>query len=397
MIEETPNNKIQVLIVTGTRAEFGLLEPVMVEALKSPFLEPKFLVTGIHTLSTFGNTQEEIKIKGFPIAHTVTINESDDMTTALAKEITGINEYLKNNKTDLVVVLGDRPEPLAASIAAAYLKIPVAHINGGDVSGQGIDEFNRHAITRFSHFHFVSCAANKKRVSALGEEKWRIFNVGATGLDSLQKVNYLNLEELSLKYNLDTSQPWFLVLHHPTPLDQTPFEDQIKPILKATSKFNAEIFIIYPNSDTGHEIFTREIENYANKPKFQIHKSLTRADYLSILKNFNVLIGNSSSGIIESSYYKIPTINIGNRQNGRACGINVINVDYDEKKIEKAIKKAISKEFTILAKNAESPYGGGEVSKKIIRVIEKFAQDIKNNKDKIFFKNSPNVNKDNYV
>src|SRR3989344_378118 len=229
-----PTRKKNVLIVTGTRAEYGLLKPVMRALLKSKKFSPKFLVTGMHTLKKFGLTLNEIKKDRMPIAAVVPVGEKDSMLEILAKEIRGISNYCEKNKAksrtelrsgarvDLIFVLGDIAPALAGAIVGTHLKIPVAHINGGDVSGAGPDEFIRHAITKFSHIHFTSYAPNAKRVLALGEERWRVFNVGATGLDGLSKIKYSSKKELAKKINLDPNKKWFFVVHHPAPLDKTP-------------------------------------------------------------------------------------------------------------------------------------------------------------------------------
>lgn len=382
-----PIRKKNVLIITGTRAEYGLLKPIMAALLKSKKFAPKFLVTGIHTLRKFGYTLNEIKRDKMPIAAVVPVSEKGDMPEILAKEIKGISDYCEENKVDIILALGDIAPALAGAIVGTHLKIPVAHINGGDISGAGPDEFIRHATTKFSHIHFTSCIPNAKRVLALGEEKWRVFNVGATGLDGLSKIKYLSKQELARKFNLDPRKKWFFVVHHPAPLDQVPFPQQIKPLLKVLAQYDAEKLVSYPNADTGSDIFIREIERYKNKKQFHIFTTLPRTEYLSFLKYSNLLIGNSSSGFIESTYFKIPVVNIGTRQLGRAAGANVIHCDYTERKIKAAMNSALTSSFRAKARRAKSPYGSGDVSGKIVKILEKHFNLI--GSDKLFFKPPP--------
>lgn len=382
-----PTRKKNILIVTGTRAEYGLLKPVMRALLKSKKFSPKFLVTGMHTLKKFGLTLNEIKKDRMPIAAVVPVSEKDDMPEVLAKEIKGISDYCEKNKVDLIFVLGDIAPALAGAIVGTHLKIPVAHINGGDVSGAGPDEFIRHAITKFSHIHFTSCAPNAKRVLALGEERWRVFNVGATGLDGLSKIKYSSKKELAKKFNLDPNKKWFFVVYHPAPLDKTPFFKQIKPLLETLAGYDTEKLVSYPNADTGSEIFIREIEKYKNRNQFHVFKTLPRPQYLSFLRHADLLVGNSSSGFIESAHFKIPVVNIGTRQLGRPGGTNVIHADYTEKEIRSSIDKALTPLFRAKARRGRSPYNSGNASAKITKILEKHFNLI--GTDELFFKPPP--------
>lgn len=382
-----PIRKKNILTITGTRAEYGLLKPVMEAFLKSRKFSPKFLVTGMHTLRKFGYTLNEIKKDRMPIAAVVSVNEKDNMPEVLAKEIKGISDYCKKNRVDLILVLGDIAPALAGAIVGTHLRIPTAHINGGDISGKGPDEFIRHAITKFSHMHFTSCLSNAKRVLSLGEEKWRIFNVGATGLDGLSKLKYLSKKELAKKFNLDPGKSWFLVVHHPAPLDQTPFLHQVKPLLKTLAQYDAEKLISYPNSDTGNEIFIGELKKNRDKNQFHVFKTLPRSQYLSFLKHADLLIGNSSSGFIESAYFKIPVINIGTRQLGRTGSKNIIHAGYAEKNIKSAMNYALAPAFRAKARRAKSPYSSGNTSAKIVKILEKHSNLI--GTDKLFFKPPP--------
>jgi len=371
----------KILVVTGTRAEYGLLKSTIDEIIKSKKLKLRLLVTGMHTLKKHGLTVNEIKKDKIPVSCAVKVSEHDDMLTSLAKEITGINKYCLKEKPDLIVVLGDRDEPFAGAIVGGHLKIPVAHIHGGDVTGYVVDEYIRHAITKFSHLHFTATQKSYQRVLKLGEEKWRVFNVGAPGLDNLEQIKYLTKEKFAKEFNLNINKKWILIVQHPTPLDKELIVDQIKPALKTVSELNAEKIIIYPNNDTGSKIIINEINKYKNKKSYHLYKNLKRNDYLHLLKYADILIGNSSSGIIESGFFKLPTINIGDRQKGRECGKNIIHVDYNEKEIRKAIELGLSSKFNKICKNIKNPYGNGTAGKRIIGIMEKHI-----NKKDLFYK-----------
>lgn len=373
---------VKIIAITGTRADYGLLKPVLDRVMNSKRLDLKLIVTRMHNLKKYGSTINEIRRDNFPIAKIVKILKHDNILTALTKEIKEIENYCLKEKPDLFLLQGDRDEQLAGAIVASHLKIPIAHVHGGDISGSyTIDDANRHAITKFSHLHFTASEKSKRRVLQMGEERWRVLCVGAPGLDNLKEISYLSRKELGKKLKLDPDKKWFLAVHHPTPLDKIPTLLQIKPLLKSLSGLNDEKILIYPNSDSGSSAFIEEIEKYQERRGFHIFKNLPRNDYLNLLKVSDLLLGNSSSGILESTYFKIPTINIGNRQKNRECGSNVINSDYDSGSIDKAIKQALSTKFKEICNKSGHPYGQGGAGKKIVTAIEKH---VKN--DKLLYK-----------
>jgi UDP-hydrolysing UDP-N-acetyl-D-glucosamine 2-epimerase len=366
-------DKKTVLIITGSRSDYSWLRPIIYELKKSNYANPKILVTGSHLLSKFGNSVEEIFQDGFEIDAKVKISPKDDMIGSLVKEIRGIHKYCKANKVDLMLLMGDRDEVFAGAIVAGHLGIPIGHINGGNITGYVVDEAIRHSITKFSHLHFVASKKSFSRVLQLGEEKWRVFNVGATVLDDLENTRIVSKQALSKILGLNARKKWFTVLHHPTPLEKVSFIAQIRPLLRAVCVQDGEKVIIYPNSDTGSGIFISEIEKYRKRENFHLFKNLKKELYLNLLARGDLLIGNSSSGfILESSYFKIPTVNVGGRQKGRERGSNVIDCGYGEESISNAINSALSREFVKKCKNCVNPYGRGEASKKIVRIIEKY-------------------------
>lgn len=363
--------KKNILIITGSRSTYGLWRPIIKEMLKSRILAPKVLITGMHTLKKFGYTVDEIKRDKFPIASIVKISENDDMLQHLAKEIEGIRRYCLGNRVDGIFVMGDTDHMLAGAVVAGHLNIPLFHIAGGDLSGFVVDSAIRHAITKFSNIHFTATKNGAKRVAMMGEEKWRIFNVGAPGLVGLSKIKFLSKKDLAKNLGLNVSKKWIIVLQHATPLDEVAFVSQIGPLFKVVSHLDGEKLVIYPNSDTGSEAIVKEIERYSLRKDFHIFKTLPRKTYLNLLKTADLLIGNSSSGIVESTFFKLPTIDVGNRQNDRERGKNVIHCDYDGKSIKAALAKVESKNFHEFCQKAKSPYGNGMMDKKIIKILER--------------------------
>lgn len=362
--------KKTVLVITGSRAEYGLLRPIMREIQKSKRLSLTVLVTGMHTLKKYGNTVEQVRAD-FAVSVVVPVKESDSMTAALAKEIDGIGAYCRTHRPDLILVLGDRDESFAGAIVGGHEGIPVAHIHGGDKTGPVVDEFIRHATTKFAHLHFPATVRSAGRVKLLGEEPWRISAVGGPGLDELRALRVPSKKALAKKYGLLEEEPWYVVAAHPTPLDTVPYKGQIAPLLRVAAGLNGQKVITYPNSDTGSVVFIREIEKLRNMLGVHIHPSMPRADLIGILRHATLLLGNSSMGIIDASYLKLPTVNVGNRQAGRERGGNVVDCGYDERSIRRAIAKADSPTFRRRAARGKSPYGDGYAAQRIVRAIEK--------------------------
>lgn len=364
--------KKKLLLVTGTRAEYGLLRPLIFGAQKSRALLPLVVATGMHTLKKYGMTINSIKKDRVALSGIVPVSEKDDMLTSLSKEILGIKKICQKLTPDMILVLGDRDEAFAGAIVGGHLKIPVAHIHGGDVTGYIVDEYIRHSITKFSHLHFAATRKSHERIKKLGEESWRIFTVGAIGLDEFAKSKIETREKIASQLGINKEKKWLVGLYHPTPLDTASFREQILPYIKALKRFKGESILIYPNSDEGSKIFIREIEKMRKHKNFHIYKNIERQLFIGLLAHADALVGNSSSGIIEAGYYKTPVVNIGSRQCGRERGGNVIDAQYSEKSIYLAIQKALSKNFLKKAKKIKHPYGHGGASGKILKTIEKY-------------------------
>jgi UDP-N-acetylglucosamine 2-epimerase (non-hydrolysing)/GDP/UDP-N,N'-diacetylbacillosamine 2-epimerase (hydrolysing) len=363
--------KKKILIITGTRADYGLLRPIIKELKKSRKLQPLVLVTGMHTIGKFGKTVNDILNDNIKPVSVVNISKKDDMLSSLSKEILGINKYCLKSAPNCILVLGDRDEAFAGAIVGVHLGIPVAHVRGGEVTGRVLDEQLRHSITKLSNFHFVSTEKCRQRVLAMGEDAKNVFLTGATEADEIFK-KYPSKKEIAKRHNLNSELPWILVVHHPTALDSISLKGQIGPMLNILKNYNNyQKIVIYPNSDTGSKVFINEIEKVRNFKDFKIFKNLPRVDYHAILSRSQVLIGNSSSGIVEAPYFHIPVVNIGYRQEGREHAENVINCGFSMANIDSALEKALSPEFRKKCFHIKSPYGNPGASKNIVKILEK--------------------------
>lgn len=359
--------KSTVLVVTGTRAEYGILRGT-IEAIRAhPALSLRLLVTGMHTLHSRGLTKNDIKRDGYPINALVPIREGDDMLQALTQEINGIRSYCLRVRPDSIVVLGDRDESLAAALVAAHLGIPLAHIHGGDRTGPGVDESIRHAITKFAHIHFPATKKSAERIRALGEESWRVSVVGVPGLDTENGTARMTRKKIASALGLNKTAPWLIALHHPTQFDTEPLVIQIKSLLRALRHFpHHEKILLYPNNDTGSPLFIKELQRLREAHYHQF-PSLPRSLYISALRESEFIVGNSSSGIIEAPFLGTPTVDIGNRQMGRERGRSVISAPYEERVIVRAAERAVILKRRQGGKPFSSPYGKGGAGRRTVK------------------------------
>jgi len=368
--------KRKICVVSGSRAEYGLLKPVISAIAQSRDLGLILFVTGSHLSREFGRTVHLIKKDGFRIDKEIEMTPEGDggefMSLAIAKGIAGITAALKGEKPDIVLILGDRIEALATAIAAAYLNITIAHIHGGDRSKAGLDESARHAITKLAHIHFAATKRSRDRIIRMGENSQNVFLVGAPGLDSIVTRPLLSREELAEKYNFDARKPFLMLVQHPVTTQTSEAAKQIRETLAAIKRFRLTTFVIYPNSDAGGRRMIKEIEKERNSAFLKIFKNLPRELYLSLLKHAVALVGNSSSGIIEAASFKTPVVNIGIRQEGRQRSTNVIDVMHDKNAIIGAIEKALyDKKFKGKLKHCKNPYGDGRATERIVKVLSK--------------------------
>jgi UDP-N-acetylglucosamine 2-epimerase (non-hydrolysing)/GDP/UDP-N,N'-diacetylbacillosamine 2-epimerase (hydrolysing) len=366
----------KIAVITGTRAEYGLLKPIILKILDDPFLELQLFVTGTHLAKEFGYTIDEIIADNIPIKAKIDAIPLADtgyaMASAISKLLAGLIQKIKTDRPNIILILGDRGEPLAAAIAGIYSNIPIAHIHGGEVSGN-VDEPVRHAISKLSHIHFPATQAAANRLTRMGEDKKHIFVCGAPGLDTILKAEFLSRQDLYNKLNLDPNNDFIVVLQHPVTTEYVPGQaaSQINITLKAVKQLGIQSVIIYPNSDAGGREMIKEIDKLAGDPQFRIFKNLPSKLYHSLLKYASLLVGNSSSGIIEAPSYNLPVINIGTRQHRRERAENVINVEQDTKKIFQTAEKILTDESLRKRLNTvQNPYGDGTASEKIVKILK---------------------------
>lgn len=384
--------KHTVCVITGTRAEFGLLQPLIRKLNNDEEINLQLVVTGSHLSAAFGNTQTEIEDAGFPVYARVPISlEGDsklDMVKTTAEAISAFADFFSANRPDLLVVLGDRYEIFGASTAAAMLGIPIAHLHGGETTEGAVDEFLRHSITKMSTIHFTACEQYKNRVIQLGEVPERVFDVGALGVENIIKLPEIPLEELGEKLRTDINDTQYgLIIFHPTTQEQGTAEHQVKELIKAISSFDRMKFlIIKSNADAGgrliNSIWDEEVKKHDT---WVLVSSLTSRLYLTALKHAAVMIGNSSSGIIEAPALHIPVINIGDRQKGRLMADSVICCEPNAEDIAAAMKRAMSSAFGQIAKETKSPFGYGNTSDKIVYEIKRFLSSDRTDTKKAFY------------
>ncbi len=366
--------KQKIVVTTGTRAEFGILRPILNEIIKSKKFELYLIVTGMHLSKKHGMTINEIRKDGFKIYATIKIFPKDDSlltaSISLGKGIIEFSQIFNKIKPDLNLILGDRGEMFASSIAASQMNIPNVHIHGGDVSG-GIDEYNRHAMTKLSNIHFAATKKSKERIIKMGENPKNVFFTGSPSIDEIKLNKITDKKTLEKKYGIKFNGDEILLLYHSVTTQTDQSEKQILLILNTIKKLNKTTIAIFPNSDPGNKIIFKHFNSFAKKHSFfKTYSSIPRNDYLGMLKNCGVLVGNSSSGFIESSYLKTPVVNIGIRQAGREKGKNVLNVDGNSiQSIHNAIIKALT--MTKTNKTTDFIYGNGTASKKIMKILEK--------------------------
>ena len=360
-------------MIAGSRGEYGYYRPVIKEIIKDPNLDYGIIATNMHVLDTFGSSIKEIEKDNFKI-DSVIYNTFDGynkitMVKSLAVFMLQLPEALESMKADVVLIGGDRGEQFMAAVVAAHMYIPVAHIQAGEISGN-IDGVTRHAIARYAHIHLAANKDAADRLLKTGEEKFRIHNVGAPQLDEIVQGKFTGKKELLKKFNLASNKPIFLLVQHPVTEEFGQAGNQIKCTLDALEKIDAQIIVILNNSDAGGSEM-REVIMQNRTPQMKVFPNMPREDYIGLMKIADVLIGNSSSGLLEAPSFGLPAVNIGNRQRGRVRGKNVINVMYNKEEIVRAIKKAMSESFKKKLVKCENPYGDGKSAKRIVDILKK--------------------------
>ncbi|MBC3888243.1 UDP-N-acetylglucosamine 2-epimerase (hydrolyzing) [Acetobacterium paludosum] len=364
----------KICVLTATRAEYGLLKTIILKLNDILEFDVQVAVTGTHLSPEFGLTYKEIEQDGIKIDEKIEILLSSDTPAAISKSMglamIGFAEYFERTKPDALLVLGDRYETLAVCCVAMNQKIPVVHLYGGETTEGAIDESIRHAITKLSYLHFTSTQDYRNRVIQLGEQPDRVFCVGAMGIENIHNEKLLSKKEFEEAIDFKLDRPYAVVTFHPVTLEIENYnsEKQVQALLDACHKFNELCFIFTKaNADANGRVINQLIDSYVNEHDNAIvFESLGMIRYLSALKYGTMVIGNSSSGLIEAPSFGIPTINIGDRQKGRLQADSVINCDPKSVEIEKAIDVALTEEFKNKAKNVINPYGDGNTSDKII-------------------------------
>lgn len=378
-------------VVTATRAEYGLLKPLIKKIYEDPETELNLVVTGTHLVKEFGYTIKYIEEDGFPITVKVPVEICTDDSVSISKTMgryflafAGVLEKLD---LDFLVVLGDRYELIPICYCAANAKIPIAHISGGEVTAGAIDDIVRHCVTKLSYLHFPACEVYRKRIVQLGENPNRVYNVGDLGVENIKTMKLPSEKRLKQKLSIDENISYFVVLFHPVTLDKTKPEKQIQELLKAIETFcNISFIFLKSNADCGGMVINQYIQRFIDTHHNCIlFSSLRIEDYLALQKYALGLIGNSSSGIVETPCFGIPTINVGDRQKGRLMADSVINCNIEKLAIQDAINLSLSNEFREKAKRTVNPYGEGNTSDKILKIIKDFISNSRVDLQKSFY------------
>lgn len=370
-----PDIPRKICVITGTRAEYGLLFWLLQAIREDSCCELQLLVTGSHLSPEFGLTVREIEADGFPISDRIEILLSSDsqtaVTTSMGLALMGFGKAYERLRPDVVIVVGDRYEILAAVAAAAPFRIPVAHIHGGESSEGATDELFRHAVTKMSQLHFPAAEGYARRIRQMGESPYAVHCFGALASDNIRKLTFLDRNSLASELNLSASEAWGVLTYHSATLSPQDEREEIREILEAMKEVGGLFWVITaPGADPQGRAIRRELETFAadHSGRARLFSSLGRLRYLSLLKWATVMVGNSSSGIIEAPFFDLPVVNIGDRQKGRIRGPNVVDVSTCERReIADAIRKMFAKKPSSGGCN---PYAGEEVALKILNVLK---------------------------
>lgn len=368
--------KKRVCIVTGTRAEYGLFYPIMQKIKTSQYLELQLVATTMHMSPEFGSTYKQIEADGFVIDEKIENLIASDTKSAIAKS-TGLATMLLSStferlNPDIVLLLGDRFETHAAATTAMLMNIPIAHIHGGEITEGAVDEQIRHSITKMAQLHFTSTQEYKKRVVQMGEDASRVFVSGAPGIDNILNMQLLTKERLQQELGWEFKDKSALFTYHPVTLeDSSKVKDEIEAILKVLQDSELQVLFTYANADDNGRVINQKLEEFTktDPTRFKVVKNLGQLRYLSAMKHVDLLIGNTSSGIIEAASFHKPVVNIGERQKGRLQSGNVL--DCGIKTLKNAINKALSSDFKLKCEKIENIYGHGNASGFIVDTLQK--------------------------
>ncbi len=367
----------KICVITGSRAEYGLMSRLMRLIKDDADLQLQIIATNMHLSVEYGETYKEIEADGFTIDKKIPILSSSDTANATAKSVgtgmIGFADAYEELKPDMILVLGDRYEILAAVSVALFYKIPVIHLHGGEITEGAFDDAIRHAITKMSHLHFTSTEEYRQRVIQMGENPETVFYVGALGCDNIRQVPLMNKEELEKSLNFSLDRNTILITFHPVTMENNTAETQFKELLSAIDKFeDLRVIFTMPNSDTDGKIIMVLIKDYVakNSHKSIWFTSLGMKRYLSALQFVGAVVGNSSSGIIEVPSFHIPTLNIGARQKGRIAATSVVNCFPTEKEIRENLEVIMKPDYMKGLKNIINPYDKMNTAQEIVRIIK---------------------------
>jgi GDP/UDP-N,N'-diacetylbacillosamine 2-epimerase (hydrolysing) len=346
------------------------------DEIRNSALELRLVVAGMHLQPEFGQTEAEIAADGFDIDARVPMAAADDeassMVAAIAMGVSGFGRAFDQTDPDVVLVLGDRVEAFAASIAGAGSNRLVAHLHGGEVTRGGLDESMRHAITKLSHLHFAATKRSRQRIIQMGEDPNRVFCVGAPGLDAARRLARLSTQELERRIGVPLRRPLVVVVQHPVTTRADEAAEEIRETLEALAATGHQAICLYPNSDAGGRRMIGVIDSFGDQPWLRVVANLEHAAYLSLLAKADVLVGNTSSGIIEAPFFHLPVVNIGERQAGRERGDNVLDVPPQRDAIGRAVAEAIGDTaFRRRARQSKTPYGDGRAAERVVEILRR--------------------------
>lgn len=365
----------RIAFVTDTRAEYGVLKNLLNKIKWSQKLDLDIIVTGAHLAPQYGYTIQEIENDGFEVSDRIPSLLDVDTDIRVPLEMSRLMEGLARSfnrlKPDILLLFGDRYEMLASASVAVGMHIPIAHISGGEITQGAMDEQIRHAITKMAHIHFPGALEYAQNIIKMGEETWRVFDVGDPGIENIKSTVFLEKTELEKKIGIDIDSKTLLVTYHPVTLERKDLGWQVDNLINALKRYHGPKIITYPNTDDGSELIIKKMLLYLKEDRSaHLIKNLGSLAYLSTMKYCGAVVGNSSSAIVEAPFLKKPSVNIGNRQQGRLMADSIINCDYKENNIYNAIETAMSTAFISVLENSKSLYGDGNTSDKIVKILE---------------------------
>ncbi|MEP6756257.1 MAG: UDP-N-acetylglucosamine 2-epimerase [Chthonomonadales bacterium] len=362
-------------VVTVGRSDYGIYHPLLKALQADPEIDLHLYISGMHLSSDHGFTADAVEADGYQIADRidlgVTSDTPEDIATAMGESVAGFAQSFARWKPDILVVLGDRYDMFGAVLAALPFLIPVAHIHGGELTFGAMDDSLRHSLTKLSHIHFTSAAEYARRVIQMGEEPWRVHVTGAPSLDNVREYQMLSREELEAKFDLDLSEPFLLATYHPVTLEFEQTPNQIIQFLDALDQVGMPVIFTMPNADTSGSIIRAAIQAYTmTHTDASIVENFGSLAYFSMMKIAAAMVGNSSSGLVEGGIFQLPVVNVGNRQEGRLRGPNVIDCGYETEEIVFAIKRATTKYFKSALDETAGVYGDGNAVGRIMEVLK---------------------------